>query len=75
MAEKIEIIESLFKKKGLFSPQPTDMEEKGNSESLLLHIEDFCPKQVARICHSKKHLTVRSKNRFEASTNQAIYPP
>ena len=51
------------------------MEEKGNSESLLLHIEDFCPKQVARICHSKKHLTVRSKNRFEASTNQAIYPP
>ena len=47
------------------------MEEKGNSESLLLHIEDFCPKQVARICHSKKHLTVRSKNRFEASTNQA----
>ena len=47
------------------------MEEKGNSESLLLHIEDFCPKQVARICHSKKHLTVRSKNQFEASTNQA----
>ena len=51
------------------------MEEKGNSESLLLHIEDFCPKQVARICHSKKHLTVRNKNRFEASTIQAIYPP
>ena len=64
-----------FQKKVFFSPQPTDMEEKGNSESLLLHIEDFCPKQVARICHSKKHLTVRSKNRFEASTNQAIYPP
>ena len=75
MAEKIEIIENLFKKKGFFSPQPTDMEEKGNSECLLLHIEDFCPKQVARICHSKKHLTVRSKNPFEASTNQAIYPP
>ena len=51
------------------------MEEKGNSESLLLRIEDFCPKQVAGICHSKKSLTVRSKNRFEASTNQAIYPP
>ena len=48
------------------------MEEKGNSESLLLHIEDFCPKQVARISQSKKHLTVRGKNRFEASTNQAI---
>ena len=51
------------------------MEEKGNSESLLLPIEDFCAKQVARICHSKSHSTVRSKNRFEASTNQAIYPP
>ena len=51
------------------------MEEKGNSESLLLHIGDFCHKQVARICHSKKNLTVRSKNRFEASTIQAIYPP
>ena len=65
----------LVQKKVFFSPQPTDMEEKGNSERLLLPIEDFCAKQVARICHSKSHLTVRSKNRFEASTNQAIYPP
>ena len=49
-------------KKVFFSPQPTDVEEKGNSESLL---------QVARICHPKRFLTVRSKNRFEASAIQA----